>query len=257
MKTCSHFNCLLPDVTCDALALSLHQLAESLGNAVDAKAPCTCAHSEEVAVISQILALSMGFNPREADLLHVAGHLHDIGKIGIPDTILLKPGPLTPHEFAVIKQHPQIGAAIVRPVKAFAAPGGVADCILHHHERYDGSGYPFGIAGRRIPTGARIIAVADSLSAMLQPRPYKKSMSYEDAVQELFDLSGKSYDPRVIKALADSKEMVHDALTACPSHTPQQEAHHEPEQIQHHIGAVCKTFPQTRPEPHGACQKRA
>lgn len=217
------FTCDFPGAACETLQLSLHQLAESLGNAVDAKDPCTCAHSEEVAVISQIIALSMGFPPAEADIIHVAGHLHDIGKIGIPDKILLKPGPLTPQEFAVVKKHPQMGADIVRPVKAFSAPGGVADCILHHHERYDGSGYPYGICGTRIPMGARIIAVADSLSAMLQPRPYKNAMSFNEAAKEIVALSGKLYDPRVVKAFISSVDMVRDALGASPiTHTHQE-----------------------------------
>jgi len=188
------------EADCSALTISLHQMAESLGRAVDAKDPCTCEHSEEVAVISQILALRMGLSPREAETVHVAAHLHDIGKIGIPDAILQKPGPLTRSEWLVIKRHPGIGEQIVRPVKILSQSGGIADMILHHHESYDGEGYPHGLRGRNIPLGARIIAVADSLSAMLQPRAYKPAMDFETARADIVRFSGQRYDPRVVEA---------------------------------------------------------
>lgn len=189
--------------------LNLHQFAESLGNAVDAKDHWTCAHSEEVAIISQILALSMGFPPHVAEIIHLAGHLHDIGKIGIPDAILQKPGPLTREEFAIIKRHPIIGEAIVKPVKVLNGQSGVARMIRHHHERYDGSGYPDHLAGSLIPVGARILAVADSLSAMLQNRPYKAAMTFEDAEREIMTQSGVMYDPRVVEAFCKSRDHIH------------------------------------------------
>ena len=193
---------------CSTLALTLHQLAESLGRAVDAKDAWTCAHSEEVAVVSQILALNMGFTPNQAELVHLAGHLHDIGKIGIPDAILQKPGALTREEFEVIKRHPVIGEAIVQPVKALNGACGVARMIRHHHERYDGTGYPDGLDGSAIPMGARILAVADSLSAMMQERPYKKAMSFAHAEAEIMNQAGKMYDPRVVRAFQQGREQV-------------------------------------------------
>lgn len=193
---------------CSTLALTLHQLAESLGRAVDAKDAWTCAHSEEVAVVSQILALNMGFTPNQAELVHLAGHLHDIGKIGIPDAILQKPGALTREEFEVIKRHPVIGEAIVQPVKALNGACGVARMIRHHHERYDGTGYPDGLDGSAIPMGARILAVADSLSAMMQERPYKKAMSFAHAEAEIMNQAGKMYDPRVVRAFMQAREQV-------------------------------------------------
>ncbi len=198
--------------TCSSL-LTLHQLAESLGNAVDAKDHWTCAHSEEVAVISQILALCMGFPPNLAEIIHLAGHLHDIGKIGIPDAILQKPGPLTREEFAVIKQHPVIGEAIVKPVKILNGQSGVARMIRHHHERYDGAGYPDHLAGNAIPVGARILAVADSLSAMLQNRPYKTAMTFEHAEAEILAQSGTMYDPRVVEAFRKGRDHIHSWIT--------------------------------------------
>ena len=197
---------------CSSL-LTLHQLAESLGAAVDAKDHWTCAHSEEVAVISQILALCMGFPPNVAEVIHLAGHLHDIGKIGIPDAILQKPGPLTREEFAVIKQHPVIGESIVKPVKILNGQNGVARMIRHHHERYDGAGYPDHLAGSAIPVGARILAVADSLSAMLQDRPYKAAMTFAHAEAEILAQSGAMYDPRVVEAFRKGRDHIHSWIT--------------------------------------------
>ena len=197
---------------CGTLALTIHQLAESLGNAVDAKDACTCAHSEEVAVISQILAMRLGYSPREAEVIHVAGHLHDIGKIGVPDAVLKKPGPLTDAEWRLIKRHPVIGADILRPVKALGGKGGIADIVLHHHENYDGTGYPDGLAGRSIPMGARIITVADSLSAMLQPRPYKTPISFAQAGEDIVRHSGRRYDPRVVEAFIACAGQIRDWL---------------------------------------------
>lgn len=195
-------------------ALTIHQIAEALGRAVDARDPGTYTHSEEVAAIGHILALRMGLSPRWAEMVHIAGHLHDIGKIRIPDHILRKPGPLTPTEMAVMRTHAEAGASILEPVEIFRLPGGVADMVRSHHERYDGSGYPRGLRGHAIPLGARILAVADSLSAMLEGRPYKKPMDFDVALREIRSLSGTWYDPRVVAALLDSVESVHQAWSA-------------------------------------------
>ncbi len=144
---------------------AIHQFAESLGNAIDAKDPYTEKHSLEVAEISRILALSLGLGKKRADIIHIAGHLHDIGKIGVPDRILNKRGELNEDEWTAIRRHPQIGADILRPVREIAGAG-ICEIVLYHHERYDGRGYPRGLRGKAIPLGARIIAAADSLSAM-------------------------------------------------------------------------------------------
>jgi len=193
---------------CSELVLNLHQLAESLGKAVDAKDAWTCAHSEEVAVISRILALNMGFSPNQAEMVHLAGHLHDIGKIGIPDAILKKPAPLTGEEFEVIKTHPAIGEGIVLPVEALGGEDGVAKMIRHHHERFDGAGYPDGLCGSAIPVGARILAVADSLSAMMQKRPYKAAMDFGRAETEILAQAGRMYDPAVVAAFARGRTQI-------------------------------------------------
>lgn len=192
----------------DAVQMTVHQLAESLGNAIDAKDHCTRSHSEEVAVIAQAVGLQLGLSPRQADILHIAGHLHDIGKIGIPDSILKKQAPLTAEEYHIVKEHPAMGAEIMRPVACLSGENGITAMVLHHHERFDGKGYPSGLVGHDIPLGARIIAVADSLSAMLQDRPYRRARSYNEAVQEIADCSGSQFDPDIVGAFMEIRETI-------------------------------------------------
>ncbi len=185
----------------------LHQLAESLGTAIDAKDPFTSLHSEEVAEISHAIALSMGLTTSEADIIHVAGHLHDIGKIGIPDAILKKTGPLSDDEWAHIKQHSDIGAGILEPVGCLCE-NGIVEMVRYHHERFDGRGYPQCLKEKQIPIGARIIALADSLSAILQNRPYRLAQHFDIAVKEIINCSGTQFDPKVVDAFLNvSKEI--------------------------------------------------
>lgn len=196
----------------DAVQMTVHQFAESLSNVIDAKDHCTRSHSEEVAVVSQCLGIRMGLSSRQADILHVAGHLHDIGKIGVPDSILKKRGPLTEAEFRIIQQHPVIGAEIMAPVTSFAGSNGIVKMILHHHERFDGKGYPHGLKASNIPLGARIIAVADSLSAMLQNRPYREAMTFDQAAAELQSCSGTQFDPQVVSAFVSARDSIEGYL---------------------------------------------
>lgn len=190
----------------------LHQFAESLGNAIDAKDPHTSMHSDEVARVARILALAMGMGRCEADIIHVAGHLHDIGKIGVPDAVLGKQGPLTPPEWHAIRKHPEAGADILRPVAALSSLG-VVDMVLHHHERYDGTGYPHRLRGGDIPLGARIIALADSLSAMLQNRPYRRALAFETASREIIRCTGTQFDPCVVDAYRQVKDEIRGIVT--------------------------------------------
>lgn len=191
-----------------AIQVSVHQLAESLGRAMAVKAMWARTHSEEVARVGEELALAMNLAPGVGQLVHLAGHLHDIGKIGIPDFILHKPDRLNQEEYRIIQEHSAMGEAIVRPVMVLDRDISVPDIVRHHHERFDGSGYPDGLRGHEIPIGARIIAVADSLSAMLQDRPYKSPMDFDAAVAELRGLAGIWYDPEVTSALLRIRERV-------------------------------------------------
>ncbi len=197
---------------------TVHQFAESLGNAIDAKDTCTSSHSDEVAVISKALSVQIRLNPDECRALHIAGHLHDIGKIGIPDSILKKKGKLTDEEYEVVKKHPVIGSEIVSPVLVFSGENGIAEMILYHHERFDGKGYPAGLKGRNIPFGARIIAVADTLSAIMQDRPYRQAMSFNHALKEIERCSGTQFDPVVVNALMEISDKVQKYLSDMKSH---------------------------------------
>jgi HD-GYP domain-containing protein (c-di-GMP phosphodiesterase class II) len=177
----------------------VHELAETLGNVIDAKDQHTWLHSEEVAEVSVVLALALGLGRDEASLVHIAGHLHDIGKVGVPDAVLLKPGPLTAEEFQVIKAHPVIGATMIRPVR-FLRDHGVVDMVLHHHERFDGTGYPRGLQGEEIFLEARILAVCDVYEALTSHRPYRPAWPRQEAVDWIASLAGTAFDPACVEA---------------------------------------------------------
>lgn len=203
----SAYSCLYHTPWC-AANVTLHQFAESLGAAIDAKDDLTRTHSLEVAIMSQHLAEGLGLGRERCEAFHIAGHLHDIGKIGVPDQILKKDGPLTPEEWEQMRQHPAIGYAILKPVQAMIQGGGIADMVLAHHERFDGSGYPHGLAGEGIPLGARVIAVADAVSAMIGHRRYRREDPWAAAMAEISQCSGSQFDPRVVRVfLAKEKEL--------------------------------------------------
>ncbi|MFZ5774168.1 MAG: HD-GYP domain-containing protein [Thermodesulfobacteriota bacterium] len=191
-----------------AANLTLHQFAESLGTAIDVKDDLTRTHSQEVAVLSQHIARVMGLTESRCEAIHIAGHLHDLGKIGIPDHILKKDGPLSKEEWHIMRQHPAMGYAILKPVQALTEGEKIADMVLAHHERFDGSGYPNGLVGEAIPLGARIIAVADAMSAMIGNRRYRREDPWEEAVAEIDRCRGSHFDPAVVRAfLAIQAEM--------------------------------------------------
>lgn len=198
-------------ITACPITTLVHQMAASLGKAIDAKDTHTLAHSEEVAVMAQALALRLGLDHQTADRIHVAGHLHDIGKIGVPDHILGKPGPLTPEEWIAMRAHPTVGAAILTPLSQLVLTGVVA-MVRAHHERFDGQGYPDGLAGDAIPLGARIIAVADSLSAMTQVRPYRSARAFDEAIEEIRRGCGSQFDPVVATVCLDIRAELRDCI---------------------------------------------
>jgi len=178
------------------LLISIHEFAESLANIIDAKDPYTLGHSEDVAEISYLIAITYGLSKTQAEKIHIAGHLHDIGKIVIPNYILKKRGPLTKKEWNIVKEHPKIGAKILEPISKLKE---IKEMVLYHHERFDGKGYPAGLKGNDIPLGARIIAVADSISAMLKDRAYRKALSPEEALHQLETNSGSQFDPAMVE----------------------------------------------------------
>ncbi|XPV76651.1 MAG: HD-GYP domain-containing protein [Desulfovibrio sp.] len=181
------------------MPVAIHQFSESLGNAIDAKDHHTSSHSEEVAEIAKMIALEMRLSKRVAEIIHVAGHLHDIGKIGIPDSVLQKNGALNDEEWRLVREHPAKGAEIIYPVEALRDLG-IVKMVRHHHERYDGCGYPDGLKGKSIPLGARVITLADSLSAMTQDRPYRAGCSFVEAKNEIVRCCGRQFDPCVVRA---------------------------------------------------------
>ena len=179
------------------LQRGIYQSLLGLANALEAKDVYTRGHSERVGASSRRLALALGLSEPEAEIVARAGLLHDIGKIGVPETVLRKAGPLTSEEWALMRRHPLIGAQIVAPFEFFTAG---ATVIRHHHERVDGSGYPDGLAGEAIPIGARIVAVADVYDALTSDRPYRQAMSNADARAFLRTQAGVGLDDEMVDA---------------------------------------------------------
>ena len=170
---------------------------KSLALALDAKDRYTAGHSESVQRYSVSIAQQMGLNQQEISNIDRAGALHDIGKIGIPDVIINKPGRLTPEEFEKIKEHPALGEQMILPIPFLNSARGI---IRHHHERFDGRGYPDGVSGQEIELGARIMAVADTFDAMTSDRPYREARSVEEAMAELNRCRNTQFDPTAVEA---------------------------------------------------------
>ncbi len=168
----------------------------ALTGAIDAKDPFTRGHSARVRRMSLEMGLEMGFDEQRLEGLIFGALLHDIGMIGIRDEVIRKQGPLTPEEYAHIQKHPLIGAKILEGIRFFEDK---IPMVRNHHERFDGSGYPDGLAGKAIPLEVRIISVADAFDAMTSMRPYRKSLTREDALKELKKFKGKQFDPEVLE----------------------------------------------------------
>jgi response regulator RpfG family c-di-GMP phosphodiesterase len=162
--------------------------------AVEAKDPYTHGHSENVMKYTIVLAKKLGLSDDEIEQIKYAGLLHDVGKIGISEAILNKPGRLTEEEFTQIKQHPDLGARIISDVPFLKS---LVPLVLHHHERFDGKGYPRGLAGKDIPYGARILCVCDTYEAMTSDRPYRKAMPFEKATAIIEENKGLQFDPDI------------------------------------------------------------
>jgi putative nucleotidyltransferase with HDIG domain len=170
---------------------------EALARAIDAKSPWTAGHSERVTKLALKIGRSLRLAQEEMDTLHRAGLLHDIGKLGIPMDILDKEGKLTKKEEQLMREHVRLGIRILEPIAAYAE---VVPIVLHHHEYFNGEGYPDGLAGEAISLGGRIFAVADSFDALTSNRPYRKALNQKYAIEVIRQGGGSQYDPDIVRA---------------------------------------------------------
>lgn len=163
-----------------------------MARTLDLRDPYTAGHSERVAQYSRAIAIEMGLPVRDVELVTSGALLHDLGKIAVPDAVLFKPAQLDDDEREMIRVHPTIGASLLGAISSMQD---VVPCVMHHHERIDGAGYPAGLIGDAIPLGARIIAVADAFDAMTTDRPYRRALALSDAVAEIVAKTGQQFDP--------------------------------------------------------------
>ncbi|MCX2924344.1 HD-GYP domain-containing protein [Streptomyces sp. NEAU-W12] len=191
----------------------------ALVQAVDIKDGYTRGHSERVGQASTMIARELGMDDERTEVLRFAGILHDVGKLGVPTRLLTKDGPLTPEERRVIELHPEYGHEMVRGISFL---GEARAAVLHHHERLDGSGYPYGLAGGQIPESARVVAVADAFDAMTSNRSYSRARPVPAALDELQRCAGGHFDPRMVEALvrAIGRTGWHPAVTAEDARQP-------------------------------------
>ncbi|MGD9155403.1 MAG: HD-GYP domain-containing protein [Bacillota bacterium] len=177
-----------------------HEIIECLVAALEAKDVYTKGHSTRVADLAYQLGQLAGLHGNALEDLHLAAHLHDIGKIGTPDRILNKKGPLLPDEFLIIKRHPVMGQQILAQSRQLL---GIGKIVRHHHERWDGKGYPDGLQGAAIPFSSRIIAICDAIDAMTSARSYRAALSPDECIRELLTNRGKQFDPDLINLMVE------------------------------------------------------
>ena len=183
----------------ESLTLAYVEFVQSLASALDARDPYTAGHSHRVSEMSRAIARAMGLPPEIVERVRVGALLHDIGKIGIPDGLLRKPGRLTAEEFAIVAEHPVIGRRILKGVHGFSP---YLPAVELHHENWDGTGYPHGQSGETTPVDARIIHVADAYDAMTTDRPYRPGMTHEQALAAIAGHAGTQFDPEVVRHFA-------------------------------------------------------
>jgi HD-GYP domain-containing protein (c-di-GMP phosphodiesterase class II) len=186
-----------------------HEIIECLITALEAKDPYTKGHSTRVADMAFKFGELAGLRGDALEDLHLAAHLHDIGKIGIPDCILQKTGPLLMEEKSIIQQHPVIGYQILARSSRLKY---LADIVLHHHERWDGLGYPDGLREQEIPLSSRIIAICDSIDAMTSVRPYREPLTLEKCFREIRHNQGRQFDPELVKVVEESGLLIFGAI---------------------------------------------
>ncbi len=174
------------------------ELAQSMARALALRDVETEAHARRVAMWARRLATKMGLEDGEVFWIEIGGLLHDIGKIGVPDAILKKPGSLDDQEWVLMRRHSELGAALLEPIRRLRS---ARDVVLHHHESWNGRGYPAGLAGDAIPLAARIFSPIDAYDAMTSDRPYRTGMQHEKAISNIVACSGTQFDPHVVDAL--------------------------------------------------------
>lgn len=185
-----------------------YKTIKAISTALDAKDQYTHGHSYRVTLYSMILAKKLNSTPEFMEEIETAGLLHDIGKIGIPQSILCKPGKLTDEEFAIMKKHPEQGEKMIMGIRQLDV---ISDWLKAHHERWDGRGYPSGLKGEEIPLSARIIALADTYDAMTSTRSYRKALTHEDAINEIQRCSGSQFDPKLAQLFIDNQDEMRKA----------------------------------------------
>jgi putative nucleotidyltransferase with HDIG domain len=172
-----------------------------LSAAIEARDPFAKGHSSRVTVFAQAMARRIGLDNERIYVLRLGALLHDVGKLAVPSSVLLKSGPLTEDEFGHMRRHPAAG---VRMLETFGAPPTILPVVLHHHERWDGSGYPAGQKGEEIPLEARLLCIADSFDAMTSTRPYRAPKRPDEAMDELERCAGTQFDPELVDAFAEA-----------------------------------------------------
>jgi putative nucleotidyltransferase with HDIG domain len=204
------------EITKQYLEIRQHKidLILSISKSLDSRDIYTGNHSQNVAEYAVLIAKEMGLSKEKCENIYIGGLLHDIGKIGVPEHILNKPTNLTNDEFEQIKSHPKIGYDMIKHI-SFLKRDGVLDMVLHHHERFDGKGYPHGLEGKDIPFSARILAVADTFDAMTTQRCYKTPINFDYAISEIENCKGTQFDPEIadifIKILKNGKKLISQA----------------------------------------------
>jgi response regulator RpfG family c-di-GMP phosphodiesterase len=185
------------------------EFAKVLAYTLEEKDPYTSGHSERVCYYSDFISKRLSLSPKERSELQIASYLHDIGKIGISNRFINKKGTLTTTDWAVIKQHTRKSIELLVPLNLSS---NIISYIQHHHERYDGTGYPDGLAGEKIPLGARIISISDSYDSMTSDRPYRKPLTNGDAKSELLKNAGKQFDPKLVALFLDVLKEMEDVF---------------------------------------------
>jgi HD-GYP domain-containing protein (c-di-GMP phosphodiesterase class II) len=195
------------DGVVDTIETSQLVTLEAFVSAIDAREHEVGSHSLRVTQFAVIIGRAFGTTGRDLVDLYCGALLHDVGKIGVPDAVLLKKGPLTDDERKIMRNHPEIGHGIISRIGYFAQ---AAEIIRAHHEHFDGTGYPRGLRGRDIPPGARVFAAADALDALTVKRPYHEAVAFDEAREKILRGAGKSFDPAVVDAFSRAAEELRD-----------------------------------------------